>query len=198
LAVDRPQLTANLHGFYDFEGKVVLCVGAGSGQLLDKNIRMAAILLIDRDVQALAKIDTRSLMNDRQGPVRSILADFKDVNIPGDVVYFEFCLHEMDDPQEAIDHALTLAPDVVVFEHSPSSDWVFFSAEEKKVRRSAEALARFNIKRHLSVHAEQTFKDHVELVAKLRSEGELAIQRAARFAGATNIVIPMKCDLTLL
>jgi ubiquinone/menaquinone biosynthesis C-methylase UbiE len=198
LALDREKLTANLHSFYDFEGKVVLCVGAGSGQLLDKNIRMAETVLIDRDDQALAKTDTRSLMNDRQGPVRSVLADFKDLNIPGDVVYFEFCLHEMDDPQQAIDHARALAPDVVVFDHSPSSDWVFYAAEEKKVRRSAEALAHFNIKRHQSVYAEQAFKDHLELLAKLKNEGELAIQRAARFAGATNIVIPMPCDLTLL
>jgi hypothetical protein len=104
----------------------------------------------------------------------------------------------MDDPQSAIHHARALAPDVVVFDHSPSSDWAFYAAEEKKVRRSAEALAHFNIKRHRSVYAEPTFKDHFELVAKLKTEGELAIQRAARFAGATNIVIPMPCDLTLL
>jgi len=176
----------------------VLCVGAGSGQLLDKNIRMAETVLIDRDEQALAKTDTRSLMNDRQGPVRFVVADFKDVQINGDVVYFEFCLHEMDDPQQAIDHARALAPDVVVFDHSPNSDWVFYAAEEKKVSRSAKALAHFNIKRQRSVYAEQTFKDHPELVAKLKNEGELAIQRAARFAGAANIVIPMPCDLTLL
>jgi hypothetical protein len=38
----------------------------------------------------------------------------------------------MDDPQQAVDHARTLAPDVVIFEHSPSSEWVFYAAEEKR------------------------------------------------------------------
>jgi hypothetical protein len=39
---------------------------------------------------------------------------------------------------------------------------------------------------------------HFELVAKLSTEGDLAIQRAGRPAGATNIVIPMKSNLVQL
>ena len=104
----------------------------------------------------------------------------------------------MDDPRQAIFHAKTLAPDVVIFEHCPSSEWVLYAAEEQNVRLCADALAVFNIKRRQNACAEQTFKDHAELVAKLTPQGTLAIERASRFAGATNIVIPMKCNLTLL
>jgi len=190
--VDRAQLTTCLHGFYDFEAKVVLCVGAGHGQLLDPKILTAETVLIDRDEKSLAG------MHAKQGRVRTIAADFKDVNAPGDVVYFEFCLHEMDEPREAIERAKELAPDVVIFEHSPGSEWMFYAAEEDGVRQSAQALAQFPSKRRENVHAEQTFKDHAELVAKLAAQGDLALQRAARFTGATNIVIPMKCDLVLL
>ena len=198
MALDRAQLTANLHSFYDFEGKIVLCVGAGGGQLLDQNIVTAETVLVDRDQRSFAGINTRKLTNEKQRTVSTVVADFNAVNVPGDVVYFEFCLHEMDDPERAVNHARTLAADVVIFEHAPASDWVFYSAEEEKVRRCAEALARFSMRRHQNVLAEQTFKNHSELVAKVNCQGDLAIERAGRFAGAMDIVIAMKCALTLL
>jgi len=44
---------------------------------------------------------------------------FEDVAGSFDVVYFEFCLHEMHDPEKALIHAKKLAPDIVVFDHSP-------------------------------------------------------------------------------
>jgi hypothetical protein len=198
LTLDRAQLTANLHSFYDFQGKIVLCVGAGGGQLLDQSVVTAETVLIDRTLPSLASRNRRSGTNDMQGSIRNVLADFNDVNIPGDVVYFEFCLHEMDDPRRAIDHAQTLASDVVIFEHSPGSAWVFYSGEEEKVRRSAEAVASFTVRRCQTVHAKQVFKDHSQLVAKLSTQAELAIHRAGRYAGATDIVIPMKCDLVLI
>ena len=120
------------------------------------------------------------------------------MNIRGDVVYLEFCLHEMEDPRQAIDHVRSLAPDVVIFEHSPSSEWVFFAAEEDQVCRSTQALAHFPIKHRQNVYAEQIFKDYAELVSKLHTQGDLAIQRALRFAGETDIRIPMKCTLIFL
>ena len=192
MAVDRAQLTASLHSFYDFGGKVVLCVGGGHGQLLDPKILTAETVLIDRDEKSLTETHAK------HGRVRAIVADFKDVNAQGDVVYFEFCLHEMGEPREGIEHAKELAPDVVIFEHSPGSEWVFYAAEEDGVCRSAQALAQFPIKRRQNVHVEQIFKDYAELVAKLAAQGDLAVQRAAHFADVTNIVIPMKCDLVLL
>ena len=198
MALDRALLMANLDSFYDFEDKVVLCVGTGRGQLLDPNIATAETVVIDRDEKTLAGRNTPRINSGTQGQGRTVVADFMDINIPGDVVYFEFCLHEMDDSKQAILHARTLAPDVVIFEHSPSSDWVFYAGEEEQVCRSAQALAHFPVKRRLHVCAEQTFKDHAELVAKLSTQGDLAIQRASRFAGVTNIVIPMKCNLALL
>ena len=34
-------------------------------------------------------------------------------------------------------HARTLAPDVVVFDHAPGSEWIYYGAEERLVARSA-------------------------------------------------------------
>jgi hypothetical protein len=198
MPLDRKPLTASLHSFYDIAGKVVLCVGAGSGQLLDPNILTARTILIDRDRQSLAGANRSSATKAAPESRTTVVSDFGDVHIRGDVVYFEFCLHEMDDPQKAINHARTLAPDVVVFEHAPGSEWTFHAAEEEGVCRAAHALSQFPIKCRQSVYAEQTFKDHAELVAKLSSQGDLAIERAIRFAGETDIVIPTTCTLVLL
>jgi len=37
-----------------------------------------------------------------------------------------------------------------------------------------------------------------ELIAKVSPQGELALERARRFEGATGIEIPMCCELVLL
>jgi hypothetical protein len=197
MSVDRSRLTAALHNFYDFAGKVVLYVGAGRGQLLDPQVETRDTILIDRDEKSLTP-NKAGNASAAQGHLKTAVVDFKELNIPGDVVYFEFCLHEMDDPQQAIVHAQTLARDVVIFEHSPGSEWVFYAAEDQDVIRSARALAQFPVKRREDVYAEQTFRDHAELVAKLSTQGDLAIQRALRLAGETDIVVPMRCILALL
>jgi hypothetical protein len=116
----------------------------------------------------------------------------------GDVVYFEFCLHEMMDPYRALLHARSLAPDIVVFDHLPGSEWSFYAAEDDKVRRSGEAMDRFGVRLRKTFCAEQRFRDPAELHAKLAGQGAVAADRARRFAGATDIVIPMNYQLALL
>ncbi|HVO82645.1 MAG TPA: hypothetical protein VMT28_18090 [Terriglobales bacterium] len=125
-------------------------------------------------------------------------ASFEDVRLQGDAVYFEFCLHEMDDPEQALIHAKSLAPDIVVYDHSPGSEWIYYGAEEDKVARSAAVMERFGIRRRERFQAEQRFGNHAELLAKVSLQGPVAIERAQRFAGATDIVIPMSYELNLL
>src|SRR5271167_913274 len=182
VAVDYRQLTEDLRGFYDFTGRVVLFVGAGGRQLLDPSIETKKLIAIDRDIVGLREF--RRNHADRGGgeSVQVVDGEFEDVNLCGDVVYFEFCLHEMLDPQRALAHARTLAPDVVVFDHLPGSDWVYYAAEEKAVRRSAEAMKHFGIRRRREFHNEQRFQDHAELLAKIAAQGPVAIERAQYFA----------------
>jgi len=188
VAVDCGKLTENLTHFYDFTGKVVLFVGAGGRQLLDSATRARKLIAIDRDAESLRGL---------RGSVDVLGTKFEDVALRGDVVYFEFCLHEMDDPERALAHARSLAPDIVVFDHLPDSEWVFHGAEEDQVRRSGEAMKRFGVRRRQTFRAEQRFQDHAELLAKVTVQGAAAIQRAQRFEGATNIVIPMSYELAL-
>ena len=196
MAADYAKMAENLSRFYDFRGKVVLFVGAGGRQLLDPELGMKKLIAIDRNVEALKGLETSIAA--KLGRIDVVGASFENVSVSGDVVYFEFCLHETSDPPLALTHARTLAPDTVVFDHLPDSPWSFHAAEEDKVRRSTEAMERFGIRRRHSLSVEQRFGDYDELLAKIGVQGEVAIQRAQRFRGATNIVIPMNCGLALL
>lgn len=198
MAVDYARLAENLRRFYDFACKVVLFVGAGGGQLLDPSVRAKKLIAIDQNAEALRELKAKIAAKGLQDSVEVVGAKFEDVTLCGDVVYFEFCLHEMADPEKALAHARTLAPDIVVFDHLPDSDWAFYAAEEDKVRRSAEAMKRFGVRRREVFLTEQRFRDHAELLAKVAVQGPLAIQRAQRFAGTTNITIPMSYELALL
>jgi hypothetical protein len=198
VATDYRQLTENLSRFYDFGGKAVLYVGAGGRQLLSPSIPAKKLIAIDQDVESLRDIDANVAAMSKEAMMEVIAAGFEDVTVCGDVVYFEFCLHEMNDPGEALAHARNLAPDIVVFDHSVDSMWSFHAAEEEKVRRSAEAMNRFGIRRREMFLTAQRFQDYNELFGKVAPQGTVAIERAQPFAGATNIIIPMSYELALL
>jgi hypothetical protein len=198
LTVDLRQLRLNLHHFYDFSNKTVLFVGAGKRQLFDLAVKAKKIVAIDQDDDALKELKTHIADCDPPAPVEVIASKFTDCVSSGDVVYFEFCLHEMNDPYRALTYARGLSPDIVVFDHLPGSVWSFYAVEEESVRRSMDAMQRFGIRRHATFSIEQQFKTHAELGAKLSGQGAVATRRARCFAGATDIVIPMDYQLALL
>jgi hypothetical protein len=198
VATDYRELTENLGRFYDFAGKVVLYVGAGGRQLLSPSIAAKKLIAIDQDVESLREINANVAAKSKEPMMEVIGTGFEDVTVCGDVVYFEFCLHEMNNPEEALAHAHSLAPDIVVFDHSVGSMWAFHAAEEEKVRRSAEAMNRFGIRRREKFHTVQHFQDYSELLAKVAPQGSVAIERVKQFTGATNIVIPMSYELAVL
>jgi len=198
LATDYAKLAENLNRFYDFTGKVVLYIGAAGTQLLDPATGTRKIIAIDRDVDALRELQAKIVARGLQDSVETICADFEEVTLRGDAIYFEFCFHEMDDPEQALMRAKSLAPDIVVYDHSPGSEWIYYGAEEDRVSRSSAIMESFGIRRRQRFHAEQRFANYPELLAKVSPQGPLAIERAQRFADATNIVIPMSYELNLL
>jgi hypothetical protein len=198
LAADYEELTVNLRRFYDFTGKLVIYVGVGGRQLLDPSVNAKKLVAIDRNVEALGGLRRNIAAEGAQDSAHLVRAKFEDVTLPGDVVYFEFCLHETADPQKALAHARALAPDVVVFDHLVGSNWAYFGAEDEKVRRSTEAMKRFGIRRSQTLQTAQRFKDYGELLANVAEQGPVSLQRVQLFAGSSNIVIPMPCELALL
>ncbi len=198
MPTDYAQLSENLRRFYDFTDKVVLYIGAGGRQLLDPATRTRKLIAVDKDAKALGELKANLAAAGLEDCVDVVAASFEQVQVRADVVYFEFCLHEMDDPDQALRHAQALAPDVVVYDHSAGSEWTFYGAEEDKVRHSSEVLQRAGIRRRRTYQAEQRFATFAELLAKVAPQGPLAIERVQRFAGASDIRIPMPYELNLL
>jgi predicted RNA methylase len=198
VAIDSSVLIENLRSFYDFAGKIVVFAGAGRRQLLDSSFKAKKVIAVDKDAETLRELKTIVATQGVQNSIQVVASRFEDVSAHGDVVYFEFCLHEMADPHGALLHARALAPDIVVFDHSPGSDWIFHGAEEDKVRRSTHAMEHFGIRRRETFGTKQRFRDHAELLAKVRGEGLLAIERAERFVASANIAIAMTYELNLL
>jgi ubiquinone/menaquinone biosynthesis C-methylase UbiE len=199
MAMDYGELSRNLADFYDFKDKVVLYVGAGGRQLFDIDTRTKRTIAIDSDGEALGELAKELDAGGQRDWVSVVEASFEDISLPGDVVYFEFCLHEMPDPRAALAHARALAPDTVVFDHLPDSLWSFYTAEEKEVQRGADAVERFGVRRRERHEAQQRFANWSQLRAKLEGQGTVAVERIRRdFHGSSEIVIPMRYQLALL
>jgi len=198
LATDYARLRKNLTRFYDFSGKTVLFIGAGGKQLLDPASQTKKLIAVDKDAQALLELQAKIGAEGLQDSMEAVCCSFEDVTLHADVVYFEFCLHEMDDPETALVHAKSLAPDIVVYDHTPGSEWIYYGAEEKKVAHSFATMERLGIRRREEFRGEQQFGNYSALLTRVTPQGPVAIERAQRFAGATNIVIPMRYELNLL
>jgi len=198
MAADYDQMARNLEDFYQFKDKVVVFVGAGTKQLLDISRIPNRTIAIDQSAEAVQQLRQQVEARHLESVVEIIQSDFFDVTSRGDVVYFEFCLHEMTDPDKALAHAKSLAPDIVVYDHAPGSEWAYLGAEEDKVVRSTQAMERFGIRRREFFRTDQRFKDYAELLAKVSPQGPLAVERAARYSNVTGIAIPMEYGLALL
>ncbi len=198
MAADYKQMAQNIREFYSFSGKKVVAVGAGNGPLTDLVLESRELIVIDKDPAAIRFWEARVAAEGLQDRVEVIQADFCETSPRGDVVYFESCLHEMNDPRQSLRHALTLAPEVLIFDHLPDSEWAFHAAEEDKIRRSTEALADFACTRRQAFRTEQRFPEYRQLVEKVSCQGEVALQRAERYRGVTEIAIPMTYGLSLL
>lgn len=132
------------------------------------------------------------------GELTLVPEDLLAVRPQGDVLLFEFCLHEMSDPAGALDHAAGLAPDVLVIDHAPDSPWVWYAAEERGVEAGWTAVSRSNVRRQLDVEAFQGFHDYTELETKLARQGPTSRERIGSFRGQHAISIPMPYRLALL
>jgi protein-L-isoaspartate O-methyltransferase len=198
MAVDTARIVADLLAFYDFSAKAVLAVGAGGGQLAEYGRRARQVVAVDCDAAAVTALARRVRalgLEDRFTLRHSELLAVED---PADVVLFELSLHEMPDPGLALDHALGLAPEVVVLEHSPGSPWAYQVLEEDKVELAWRAVHQRRPSRARHHRLEHRFATHRELLDKVRSQGEEAVRRAERFRGLTDIAIPVGYGLALL
>lgn len=198
MPADYQKMIADLLAFYDFGAKTVLDVGAGGGQLIEYGRAAGRVLALDIDPAALDKLRENLKTAGLEDKFEPVLGDFFRIDLKADVVLFEFSLHEMADPASAVERALFVAPDVVVFDHWPGSPWIFIGAEEDKVAASWASLGRFPVKKTRRYDTVQAFRDYRQLYERVKGQGETSLARIVPYRDRTDIRIPMSYGLALI
>ncbi|TAJ12390.1 methyltransferase domain-containing protein [Marinilabiliaceae bacterium JC017] len=198
MAANFNEIITNLLNFYDFNHKTVIAVGAGGGQLVEYAHACKQVIAIDHDKEAINRLNERLQLSNLEDKFTIINSDFYQVDLKADVVMFEFCLHELQDPKAAIIHAQTLAPHVIVADHWPDSEWAYIADEKEKVTKSWTALQDFKLKKNTTHTLYQQFGNYDELYQKIKVQGEKSIERINHLKQKQNIRIPMPYGFVLI
>jgi ubiquinone/menaquinone biosynthesis C-methylase UbiE len=198
VATDVRQIVANLAAFYDFTDRTVVAVGAGGGQLVEYARPCRQVIAVDKDETAILQLSRRATECGLSEKYSILRGDFLSMEPRGDVVLFEFCLHEMDRPDAALAHARKLAPDVLIIDHAPSSPWSWYADEDVQVQSAWDAVWRKSVRRQQTIEASQQFREFAELEDKLASRGPTSLDRIVSLRRHAAFSIPMPYVLALL
>jgi len=198
VAIDTRKVIENLLAAYDFSGRTIIVVGGGGGQFIEYGRSARQILALDKDAEAIRQLRENLKKAGLEGKFMPILGNFFEARLKGDGVLFEFCLHEMSDPRAAVQHAQTMASDIIIIDHFPGSEWSFYTAEDGKVARSWASLESFVFKRRHKYDAVHFFRDYDELHQKLKDQGDLSLARIEKFRSQKNISIPMSYGIAVI
>jgi hypothetical protein len=194
---DAQKIDKDLLEFYDFEDRTVITVGAGEGRFTEYGRNSTHVFTIDCNEDALVRFKETLDKAKLDYKFTLIRSDFYDCKKKGDVVLFEFCLHEMTDTKAAIMHALTMAPNVLITDWWPDSEWAYIADENEKVLNSWKSINKLNLKKVKRVDSQKFFRDYDELYQKVKSRGEKAVQRIEKYKDMTDFSIPVSYGIAL-
>jgi ubiquinone/menaquinone biosynthesis C-methylase UbiE len=198
MATDIGEIVENLVSFYDFRGKDVVHVGAGGGQLIGYAHLPRKITAIDNDRSAVERLTERVRASGLEDRFSVVEGDFFSVRAQADVVFLEFCLHEMADPALAIAHAASMAPRTLIIDHMRESEWSWFACETNKVSAGWNAVERLPALKRMTFEAKQRFDGYKDLSGRLQELGEESMRRIRRFESRRDIEISMPYAIVLL
>jgi len=193
--LDLNYITNSILSFYDFKGKDIVHVGAGGGQLIAYSHIAREIRAIDRNTQAVEVLEERIRAEGLEHKVFAIECDFMDYKAKADVVFFEFCLHEMEDPIAALKHAKEMYAHVVILDHAADSKWSWYALEEKKLAKSWKAIDKFEVFKKEEFTVYQEYDTYDDLALKLSVLGDQSLKRIKELEGCKSISIPMPFTL---
>ncbi|WP_282126770.1 class I SAM-dependent methyltransferase [Marinifilum flexuosum] len=195
---DIQQIIENLLNFYDFRNKVIISVGAGGGQFIAYAQVAKHVIAIDNDKNALKQLEENLLKKGLSDKFTLIHSNFSNLRVKGDVVLFEFCLHEMNEPKNMLQHARSIGKDIVIADHGLNSEWAYIADETKKAQNSWGKVLEDSIHKLITHKAEQYFEDYEHLYEKVKVQGENSICRIEKFKGCKEFIIPMEYTFALL
>ena len=173
-------------------------VGAGGGQLVEFARPARRVIAVDYDAAALERLRARLAESGLAEKYEIFQSDFLTLREAGDVVLFEFCLHQMSNPRRALAHAAQLAADVLVLDHAPGSRWSWLAAEDGDVERAWTAVAQRPVRRQTDIDGLQSFGTYADLETRLAAQPPASHDRIATYRGQDAIAIPMPYRLALL
>jgi len=196
METDVNLLLENIGSCYDFRNKSVIHVGGG--QIVGYGAAARSVLAVDADPEGVRRLGV--LLREKGLLSRFIVfkGDFLTVRARADVIFFPFSLHAMADPDAALRHARTLAPETLVVDAAAGSRWAWYCGEETGVERSWEAVGRFPIARDEAFMGAEQFHDYHELLVRVRALGEPTLSRIEEFKGRQGLAIKMPYRVALL
>ncbi len=198
MATDIQAVLRNLSFCYPFRDKSVIHVGAGGGQFLGYASEARSVIAVDPEISAVERLRSALALVPFRDRFTVVHAGFGTNLGAADVVFFEFCLHEIPEPQIALRDAKLIAPDVVVIDHDPDSRWAWHTAETDKARNSWAAVETYPIRLNQRFTGLQRFADVLELLQKVGELGEPAIGRAKQMSNQAPIEIEMKYRIAII
>jgi hypothetical protein len=198
MGTDLARIVHEMASFYDFAGKAVIVAGAGEGRLVDYVKDARRVIAVDEDPKAMQRLKQAARARRIENRFDFQAAEFRTVLTKADAVVFEFCLHEMAEPKDAVDHAGTLAPDVIVIDHAPGSLWSWYAGEEAGVDAAWGAIEEESVRKRREVEGVQRFTDFAELASRLASQESVSRERIETLREQQPIAIPMPYRLVLL
>jgi ubiquinone/menaquinone biosynthesis C-methylase UbiE len=189
MATDIQQVIGNVKKQYKMDNRVVITAGAGGGQFVDYYETAAHIYGIEKEETAMAMLKNKIEEKGLEGKYECIQSDYFDIEIKGDVVVFEFSLHEMNDIKKAMEKGKKIAQEILIIDHSWKSEWITYVDEVEKVERVKEYIDRNKPKKIEHFSGIQKFKDYNELKEKVKIQGKKALDSIEKFMGQKNIKI---------
>ncbi len=192
MATDIQAVLRNLSSCYEFKDKSVIHVGAGGGQFLGYAAEARSVIAVDPEISAVVQLRSALAQVPFKDRFTVVQGEFGAYLGAVDVVFFEFCLHEIPEPQVVLRDAKVLAPDVVVIDHDPESPWAWHTAETVKAQNSWAAVEKYPIRLNRRFTGMQRFANVTELLQKVGGLGEPAVGRAGQLSDQAPIEIEMK------
>lgn len=192
MPTDIQAILKNLSSCYQFKDKSVIHVGAGGGQLIGYATEVRSVVAVDPELSAVDRLRSALALVPFRNRFTVVHGEFGTHLGSADVVFFEFCLHEIPEPQTALQDAKAIAPDVIVIDHDPESRWAWHTAETEKALNSWAAVEKNPIRLNRYFTGMQRFADVAELLQKVSGQGDSAISRAKQLSDHAPIEIEMK------
>lgn len=200
MAADIGRIVSELISFRSLLGKRVLSVGAGGGQFVGLYREAREVVALDNDPSALDALRERVRLEGLENRVTPLLGDL--LLLPEeekyDLLLFEFSLHEMGDPEVALKKACTLASEVLVADHDPSSPWASLVGEGEKVARAWRGVRNRGALLEVAHGGEQIFSSKEELLRRVAPLGPEVQGNARAWAEREGLRIPMVYRFALL